>query len=161
MKPFIDKILQEVSNGWTGISVIAAYTDPCFPSKCCRNGRCLAALALCMPFVPMNTSYVSFSFCWALLLTASTGKFNHLLNGCIKAPRGYQSDHFIFSIAQGRTYMITVPLITSASLGNSSTLHQDHVNMHHGAFNRINNCINDMRGGKAPFPNFVNTNCTY
>jgi hypothetical protein len=79
---------------------------------------------------------------------------------CVKAPRGYQSDHYIFSLAQGRTYMLTVPLVSSASLGNSSTLHQEHVSIHQGAFNRINSCINDMKAGKARFPPFVNTNCT-
>ena len=57
---------------------------------------------------------------------------------CISAPRGYQSDHFLFRIAMGRTYMITVPLITSAAAGNISTLHQEHVSLHHGAFSRIN-----------------------
>ena len=57
---------------------------------------------------------------------------------CINAPRGYQSDHFLFRLSLGRTYIMTVPLFTSASTGNVSTFHQDHVAVHKLAFNRIN-----------------------
>jgi hypothetical protein len=60
---------------------------------------------------------------------------------CVNAPRGYQSDHFIFSIATGKTYISTVQLFTSAASGNTSTLHQDHVSLHRGAFNRINRFV--------------------
>jgi hypothetical protein len=59
------------------------------------------------------------------------------LSICHQAPRGYQSDHYLFSLALGHTYMISVPLITTASSGNSSTLHQDHVALHVGAFHRV------------------------
>ena len=64
---------------------------------------------------------------------------------CVNAPRGYQSDHFIFRIAAGRTYISTVQLFTSAAAGNISTLHQGHVSLHHGAFNRINRCVCNVR----------------
>ena len=80
---------------------------------------------------------------------------------CIKAPRGYQSDHFIFNLAIGKTYMITLPLITTANSGNLSTLHQDHVAIHHGAFHRINNCIQDIIDNKIPIPLFINKKCQY
>ena len=56
---------------------------------------------------------------------------------CSQAPRGYQSDHYLFSLALGHTYMISLPLVTTASSGNSSTLHQDHVALHVGAFHRV------------------------
>ena len=59
---------------------------------------------------------------------------------CINAPRGYQSDHFLFRLALDRTYMSTVQLFTSAVSSNVSTLHQEHVSLHQGAFNRINRC---------------------
>jgi hypothetical protein len=48
-----------------------------------------------------------------------------LKSSCVNAPRGYQSDHFLFSLLPGRTYMMKLPLITTeASHGYNSTLHQ-------------------------------------
>ena len=67
---------------------------------------------------------------------SSKGIFS-TVSPCISAPRGFQSDHYLFRIAIGRTYMITVPIITSGAAGNVSTLHQEHVSLHHRAFSRI------------------------
>ena len=41
---------------------------------------------------------------------------------CVYAPRGYQADHLLYML--GPTYVLTAPLLSSASLGNTSTFHQ-------------------------------------
>lgn len=63
---------------------------------------------------------------------------------CVRAPRGYQADHFLFSLTEGASYMINIPIITGARSGNRSTLHQDHVNIHIEAFRRINTFIDEI-----------------
>ena len=51
--------------------------------------------------------------------------------------------------------------LDTASSGNSSTLHQDHVALHVGAFHRINKCIEEVNSGAVPVPTYVNKQCRY
>ena len=71
---------------------------------------------------------------------------------CVFAPRGYQADHFIYMI--GNTYMITIPPVMSASLGNRSTFHQDHVSMHQTAFQLIEGYVEQLRKKDIEAPQF-------
>lgn len=43
---------------------------------------------------------------------------------CIRSGRGYQSDHYIFALSEGRSYTTHLPLVSGARTGNKSTLHQ-------------------------------------
>ena len=53
-------------------------------------------------------------------------------------------------MAPKQTYMATAPLITGASAGNRSTLHQTHVlSLHVNGFNKIKACMSEMIGNKA------------
>jgi hypothetical protein len=54
----------------------------------------------------------------------------------------------------GKTYAISVPPITSASLGNKSTFHQDHVNMHQLAFTLIDKFTQEVAEKKVIVPVF-------
>eukprot|EP00607_Mallomonas_marina_P003912 CAMPEP_0182436526 /NCGR_PEP_ID=MMETSP1167-20130531/82032_1 /TAXON_ID=2988 /ORGANISM="Mallomonas Sp, Strain CCMP3275" /LENGTH=360 /DNA_ID=CAMNT_0024628791 /DNA_START=68 /DNA_END=1147 /DNA_ORIENTATION=- len=72
---------------------------------------------------------------------------------CVLSPRGFSADHYIYSL--GRSYILSVPLITSGSLGNRSTLHQEHVDMHSKAFERMENIIDAMRKGFLLLPSFA------
>ena len=57
--------------------------------------------------------------------------------------------------------MATVPMVTGASYGNTSTLHQDHVSFHVGAFHRIDSQVGDMVSGVMSMPPYMNKNCIY
>eukprot|EP01041_Mallomonas_annulata_P011352 gene11352-23759_t len=74
-------------------------------------------------------------------------------SACILSPKGYSADHYIYSF--GDAYILTTPLITSGKLGNKSTLHQEHVDMHSKAFARIRDLIKDFRNGQTKLPNFA------
>lgn len=89
------------------------------------------------------------------------GEFVHEDPICVKASRGYASDNFIYNIPYGNAYMLTVPIVTGGALGNSSSLHQDHVNYHVGAFHRINSLVLEMSTGAAPMPSFMNKYCAF
>jgi hypothetical protein len=109
LRPKVDSIISNLSNGWTGMSIIAGYqSNPCFPFHCCK-GR-------------------------------NRGTFSYEAP-CFNAPRGFQSDHFLFHLTQDSTYMIKVPVITNAPSSFNSTVHQDHVSLHQPAFNRINTYV--------------------
>ncbi len=68
--------------------------------------------------------------------------------------RGYQADHYVFSLVEGKTYMLTTPMIISSQLGNHSTFHQSHVAYHISAFHRTKSLIESMCLGLFAFPNF-------
>lgn len=46
-------------------------------------------------------------------------------------------------------------------MGNRSTLHQQHVGLHVGAFHRINSYLKEIKEGRVPGPSFMVTNCSY
>lgn len=69
-----------------------------------------------------------------------------------------QADHFIFHL--GDTYVATVPVVAGAFLGNRSTLHQDHVDIHQEAFRSIDKYVKDLQMGLVQGPDFLNTNKT-
>ena len=75
---------------------------------------------------------------------------------CQYGPRGYQADHLLYMI--GTTYYLAVPLITSASVGNRSTMHQEHVALHQIAFDRHYQYIKELKlGENVHMPHFVKT----
>lgn len=74
---------------------------------------------------------------------------------CIRSARGFQADHYIYSLAEGHTYILNVPIFVTASLGNTSTLHQEHVAFHYAAFHRIQQYINLMQTNQAKRPEFL------
>jgi hypothetical protein len=80
---------------------------------------------------------------------------------CIRAARGYASDNYLFNIPYGNSYMLTVPIVTGASYGNASTLHQDHVSFHVSAFHRINALVHEMTTGASKMPGFMIKDCVF
>jgi GR25 family glycosyltransferase involved in LPS biosynthesis len=77
---------------------------------------------------------------------------------CVYAPRGYQADSYLYSMA--KTYMMNIPLIANGLGGNQSTFHQDHVDMiHRGAFRRQRQYVNEMLTGKTALPTFAKAAC--
>lgn len=77
---------------------------------------------------------------------------------CVYAPRGYQADSYLYSMA--KTYMMNIPLIANGLGGNQSTFHQDHVDMiHRGAFRRQRQYVNEMLTGKTGLPAFAKPAC--
>jgi GR25 family glycosyltransferase involved in LPS biosynthesis len=133
LRPILQTIISDLQNGWQGVSIVAG-----FGGMTPRGAKETCVPASCCP--PHAAEYPP---------------------PCVKAPRGFQSDHYLFSLTLGKTHMISLPLITTASSGNSSTLHQDHVAMHVGAFHRINKCLDDIAKGTVPVPSYVNTQCSF
>jgi len=79
-----------------------------------------------------------------------------LLNpACVRAPRGYQADHFVFELARPHAYTLTVPLFRGASTGENSTVHQEQVQWHAPAFRSIDNFQQLLRRGDVALPAFV------
>jgi len=77
---------------------------------------------------------------------------------CVYAPRGFQADSYLYSMA--KTYMMNIPLIANGLGTNESTFHQDHVAMiHRGAFRRQRQYVNEMLTGKTPLPPFAKPAC--
>ena len=77
---------------------------------------------------------------------------------CVWASFGYQADSFLYSMTQ--TYMSTVPLIVNGRGVNSSTFHQEHVEMFHKAsFRRLRRTVNEMLTGKVPPPPYAKAAC--
>lgn len=132
MKPVIDAVVTEV-NGWVQLKVIAGISNPCVPKECCATG---------------------------------TGEFSGNDNlhfvvkpPCVWAPRGYQADHFLYAMAP--TYMLAVPVISNGLGGNTSTFHQNHVEMFHKkSFQKMRGYINEMLTSKVSPPAFMRPACT-
>ena len=99
--------------------------------------------------------------CTPSMCCENNKQFNLTNPPCVRSPRGYASDNFIYSIIYGNSYMLTVPIVTGGVFGNRSTLHQDHVSFHVSAFNRINTLVNEMKDGTSPLPSFLNKNCMF
>ena len=132
MKPIIDKIVFE-RNGWQYYNVIAGISGPCAPAECCVNGT--------------DTRWGYY------------GKFVRN-SPCTEAAHGYQADSYLYSLAN--TYMLGVPLISNGKGGNSSTFHQDHVELlHRAAFKRQRQIINEMLSGKVAPPPFMRPACNH
>ena len=75
---------------------------------------------------------------------------------CQYGPRGYQADHILYMI--GSTYYLAVPLVTSAPVGNRSTMHQEHVALHQVAFNLHQQYIKELKlQENVHIPHFVKT----
>ncbi len=101
--------------------------------------------------------------CWPKYC-CSKSKFNTSLPGCVLAARGFQADHYVFSLVNGATYMLTVPMLTGSLIGNTSTLHQEHVHVHNSAFNRIRKILTTELLTPSFFskrPAFITSNCSF
>jgi len=72
---------------------------------------------------------------------------------CIYSPRGFGADDFIYAL--GQTYVMTVPVVGGAGVGNTSTIHQYEVKRHVNAFRIIDNLWKEMRNGKVELPAFI------
>lgn len=136
LKPVLDGIFEDLGNGWQGVSVVAGHGGTSVPGTKVVKEPCSPAHC-CSP---------------------TQGEFPP---PCVRAARGYQSDHYLFGLAYGRSFMIALPLVTTAQGGNTSTLHQEHVSLHQGAFHRINKCLNDAAKGVVLVPSYVNTLCRF
>jgi GR25 family glycosyltransferase involved in LPS biosynthesis len=76
---------------------------------------------------------------------------------CVLAPRGYEADNFIFNMHYGHSYVSCVPLFLSSAVGNRSTIHQEHVEVHTTAFERMKELIDYMvHTDTGLLPNYVN-----
>jgi GR25 family glycosyltransferase involved in LPS biosynthesis len=133
-KIFHSQIFSRISDKSFLASVTAGYARPsCVPARCCARN------ASSVEFIHNQISQTD----------------------CVKAPRGYQADHFLFAMAVGFTYILTVPLLLNSRLGNISTLHQEHVSLHQLSFDKTKVIIQDMLlRSRYPVPNYVNAACT-
>ena len=131
------------------MTILAGYSRPCFPKLCCGES---------FP-TQQHDRNSGFENIGKFVVGGTSLRESSTHKACIFAARGYQADHYIFSLARKFTYMITVPLIGGAGVGNVSTLHQEHVNsVHVGAFSRINAIHDELqRGG---LPGFANKYCS-
>lgn len=147
VRPLIDQLLQPVPDmpGMFTASIVAGYSEPCYPKHCCHKLNITAASAS---------------------IAANKGRNN--VNGnnkmilslpCIKAIRGFQSDTFVFSLFPQRTHMLTVPFISNSLEGNRSTVHQRHVDWHQAAFRRGRKLLYLMLSHRVPMPPFLNPDC--
>lgn len=76
---------------------------------------------------------------------------------CIYAPRGYQADSYLYSLAQ--TYCTSIPILTNGQGGNTSTFHQDHVELFHkSAFRLQRSIVNRLYTDISP-PSFMTPAC--
>jgi hypothetical protein len=127
-----NSIYQKYSDRLFIANIVAGYQRPnCVPRECCNT-----------------TTNKLFS------------NYQNASTFCIRSPRGFQADNYIFALAEENTYLLTIPLLVNTKVGNRSTLHQDHVEIHQLAFNRTKELIKEMFiGGKYPIPSFVNVNC--
>jgi GR25 family glycosyltransferase involved in LPS biosynthesis len=149
-KPIIDRIVRKItSNGWTAMSIIAAY--PCKPDFCCAEVD---------PDFPWNEASANkrqvFYHGWHY--DNRSIPFGRLRTNpaCMFAPKGYQADHFVFEIARPHAYTLSVPLIGGAGkAGTNSTLHQEHVQWHKIAFDSIVDMQKEIYDGKVALPPFV------
>ncbi len=145
MKPIIDRIARQVtSNGWVAMSVIAGYN--CVPDYCCERWN---------PDTKLSNQFRS-SFDYNNK-TSYTVKSNLLNNACVRAPRGYQADHYIFELARPYAYTLSIPLFrdNKKGTGNISTVHQEKVQWHAPAFASIVNIQKELYSGEQPLPSFV------
>lgn len=77
---------------------------------------------------------------------------------CVLASFGYQADSFLYAMT--KTYMLTVPLISSGKGVDSSTFHQEHVEMfHRPAFRKQRQIMNEMLSGRMDPPAFAKPAC--
>jgi hypothetical protein len=166
LKPFIDAILRPMHIN-RGSALLNTITEHSGDNAAIAN-RPLTQSVLNIP--PHSTQLVANiiagyeSPCVPKHCCSSAGKLLSLIKPeCVRAPRGYQSDHFLFSILFHDTYMLTVPIMTGSVYGNTSTFHQQHVGLHVSAFNRINTIVNEMilpdYDDKRPV--FLNRQCRY
>jgi len=130
LKPIIDKIAY-VDNGWVNLKLAACLKKPCRPldSECCLQ--------------PQSGSDAQPVF-------TDTAP-------CIWSVKGYMADSFIYAL--GKTYVLSVPLITNGASSNTSTFHQEHVeSIHRSAFRRQKRYINQLILG-AKMPSFATIAC--
>jgi GR25 family glycosyltransferase involved in LPS biosynthesis len=135
LKPVIDKIAYE-ANGWVNLKLAACLKKPCHP----LNSEC------CVVQQHNSTELKRSSFVF-------TGTAP-----CIWSVKGYMADSFIYAL--GKTYVLSVPLITNGASANTSTFHQEHVEMlHRSAFSRQRKYINAMIVGDSVLPPFAKKAC--
>ena len=148
LKPVIDQIVRRVTdNGWIAMRIIAGYD--CQPSYCCEKFNTDTG--------ETNTIRGGYDF---VNKTSYTARSNLLDSACIRAPRGYQADHYIFELARPHSYTLSIPLFRDSRLGvgNVSTVHQEQVRWHSPAFNAIaaiQDELNDHKNGKVKLPPFI------
>eukprot|EP01041_Mallomonas_annulata_P011470 gene11470-23988_t len=66
---------------------------------------------------------------------------------CIYSPRGFGADDFIYAL--GPTYVLRVPVVGGAGVGNTSTIHQYEVKRHVNAFRLIEGYMQEMRSAST------------
>lgn len=77
---------------------------------------------------------------------------------CILAPKGFQADSFLYSLAN--SIILSIPVIANGHGGNQSTFHQDHVEtIHASSFRTMRSFINEMFVGNTTMPNFIKSPC--
>jgi GR25 family glycosyltransferase involved in LPS biosynthesis len=145
LRPVIERIAKKITpTGWVGLSVVAGYN--CAPLFCCERYN--------VDTHERNVLRASFDF---NNQSSYTVRSNLLNPACVRAPRGYQADHFIFELARPYAYTLTLPLFRSAQTGDNSTVHQEQVQWHEPAFRSIREFHSLLNGGKAPLPTFAQT----
>jgi hypothetical protein len=146
MFPVIERLARKVTpNGWVAMSVIAGYN--CWPPVCCETHNPETG--------ERHVLRSSFDFNNA---SSYTVKSNLLHMGCVRAPRGYQADHFIFELARPHAYTFTLPLFRGAATGDNSTVHQEQVQWHAPAFKNIDKFQGLLQKGEVALPPFLH-NC--
>lgn len=172
MRPVIDRIVRLLSPGVApkqgaglendaklAMTVMAGYSRPCFPKLCCNEVAAPGTVAQDHEhgFENIGKFTVGGGGVSGGGGVGSSAPGTH--KACIFAARGYQADHYIFSLARRFTYMLTVPIVGGAGVGNVSTLHQDHVSMHVGAFARIDSIQSELQRGTLP--GFAGRDCSF
>jgi hypothetical protein len=176
LRPVIDRIVRTLGSAASSdgspklaMTVLAGYSRPCFPKLCCSTttvqmhpqehgfGGGYENLG---KFVIGGSTLVDTAATAAPGSSAPSSPLSSTTHqACIFAARGYQADHYIFSLARRFTYMLSVPLVAGAGVGNVSTLHQEHVSMHVGAFARIDAIQRELHAGAA-LPTFAKRTCS-
>jgi len=130
------------------INAQTGYDRPCYPKYCCIDGNYIIGGGESSS----NRSQEQ--------QQQQQQPLSQTHPACVLAARGYQADHFVFELGRPYAYMITAPIIAGASsTGNLSTLHQEHVSLHVGAFNRISTYQDEMRVGKIKAPDLLDMRC--
>lgn len=136
-------------------NVVAAYPSPCFPRACCVNGRLQA-----VSDAP-SAAAAAVGVAVAVAAEGNASAAEPLAPLCVRSARGLQADAFVFALAPGATYMLTLPLLTNSPTGNVSTVHQRHVDWHQAAFRRGRRIFALLRAGRVPvaLPSLFNAHC--
>ncbi len=145
LRPIIEQIVRRVTtSGWIAMRVIAGYD--CKPAYCCETHNPDTG--------EKNVLRNAFDF---VNKTAYTSRSNLLNPACVRAPRGFQADHYVFELARPHAYTFSIPLFRDSTLGvgNMSTVHQEQVQWHAPAFASIIEIQKELDAGQVELPSFV------